>query len=290
MPASPAGGWMSSRNSSRAQTTYAVFDEEWPSEPPSSIRTPPPPFDLQAFAADSECRLRACAEADRRSTAPPPPYHGSVFPSGSKGDTAIAPLLVDCARRTDLARAQLRVGSMSAEEASRAICAELARVRDAGPSEALSTLTATLGSAFAELGGFPVDENGGASSVLVLEDDVDLRDRLTLSLEAIGYRVHAACRSEALTELAAHNAVAVIVGVDPSSESSVWELLRGVLPLEGVSVVVGGRSAAPGLEALAAEAGADAFIRFDLGVHELIEELGTLFSALGLAEAQALSA
>src|SRR5207302_9644978 len=37
--------------------------------------TPWPPFDIEAFARDSERRLRAEEAVHRSDTAPPPPYH-----------------------------------------------------------------------------------------------------------------------------------------------------------------------------------------------------------------------
>lgn len=201
----------------------------------------------------------------------------------------MATALLDCARRAELTRAQLRIGGLSAGEAGRVLRAELARVREVGVSDALGVLAISLGAAFGELGGVGEEESRSVGTVVVLDDDVDVRDRLTVAIEAIGHRVCSAGRGEALKELAAHDMVAVLVGVDRGG-GSCWEVLRGMLPLEDVAIVIGGRGACAGLETLAADAGADDFVRFDLAIHELIEELGTIFVALGLTRRQAMSA
>ncbi len=262
------------------------------------MRTPLPPFDVAAFAADSECRLRASAEAERRSTAPPPPY-ASVHPARSPqlpaspgtpaapaGPSAAVEAILDCARRAELTRALLRIGGMSREEAARVLRAELERVEAEERVAPVRALMTALAATVAELGGVADEKTQGERAILVLEDDVQLRDRITVALEALGHTVRTAPRSDVLTEISAHEVAAVIVGVDGGGGAA-WQLLRELLPLEGVPTIVGARMAGPGLESLAAEAQADDFVRFDLAVDELVEELGTIFAALGVTRGPA---
>jgi CheY-like chemotaxis protein len=285
---SGVGGTMSS-----SKNTWEAFDEEaWPDEPATGVRTPLPPFDLVAFAKDSETRIRAFAEASRRPTGPPPAFHPSLSrpdePAAAGAEALSTPIqtaLRDCARRAELARAQLRVGGMSRQEATSAIRAELARVReecDAAKVDAISALASALEGAIVALGG-EHDDPLYPTHVLVLDDDLAVRDRVTVAVEALGFRVRAADGVDALTELAAHATPhAVLVGGGASGSSKGWEVLSRMLPLEGVPLVVGGRVGGTGLEALVRAAGADDYVRFDLPICELIAELDAIFTALGV--------
>lgn len=276
---------------SSSKNTWEAFDAEpWPDEPATGVRTPPPPFDLVAFAKDSETRIRAFAEASRRPTGPPPPFHPSLNqPDEAAGAEALSSpvetALLDCARRVDLARAQLHVGGMSRQEATSAIRAELARVREEcalANAEAVGAMGAALEAAIVALGG-DHEEPLHPTHVLVLEDDPAVRDRVTVSVEALGFRVRAAAGGHALTELAAYATPhAVLVGGGANGGSKGWEVLRRMLPLEGVPLVVGGRVGGTGLEALVRAAGADDYVRFDLPICELIAELDAIFTALGV--------
>jgi CheY-like chemotaxis protein len=284
--------------SSSSKNTWEAFDQEaWPDEPATGVRTPPPPFDLVAFAKDSETRIRAFAEASRRPTAPPPEFHPSLSrpdePATAGADALSSPVetaLRDCARRTELARAELRIGGMSRQEASGAIRAELARVReecDTAKLGAIGAMAAALEGAVVGLGGEHEDPLH-ATHVLVLEDDPVVRDCVTVAVEAIGFRVRAADGVHALTELAAYATPhAVLVGVGASGASKGWEVLSRMLPLEGVPLVVGGRIGGTALESLVRAAGADDYVRFDLPICELIAELDAIFTALGVGITEA---
>jgi CheY-like chemotaxis protein len=280
------------------KTGWDAFDDDaWPDEPVTGVRTPLPPFDLAAFAQESESRILAFAEAAKRPTAPPPPFHPSRNPrerSSSRVDllpAGVEATLLECARRTELTRAQLHVGEMSREEAARVIHGELGRIDEAGAgaSSALGAMARALAEAVLELGGASDgDEITPERHVLVLEDDPTLRDRVTVAVEALGFRVRAAAGQEALTELVAHDTPGVVIlGDGMGGGSNVWEPLRGMLPLDGVPLVVGGRATGAGIDALICATGADDYVRFDLSVADLVKELGAIFTALGLRAGKA---
>jgi CheY-like chemotaxis protein len=280
------------------KNTWEAFDEEpWPDEPSTGVRTPPPPFDLARFAQDSESRIRAFAEASKRPTGPPPPFHPSVNLHELPRAGLAPPLppgvqasLLECARRAELTRAQLRLGGVSRHEATNALRAELVRIREESESakiDAISAMTIALEGAIVALAGEPADTMH-AAHVLVLEDDLAIRDRVTVAVEALGFRVRAAAGVHALTELAAHSTPrAVLVGGGTGGASKGWEVLSRMLPLEGVPLIVGGRAGGTGLEALVRAAGADDYLRFDLPICELIVELDAIFTALGVGLATA---
>jgi CheY-like chemotaxis protein len=251
-------------------------------------RTPPPPFDLAEFARDSESRLRASAETDAHSTAPPPPYHpASVHPMPVQDEPhgwlppALQTEVLDCARRTALARAQLRIGNLSREEAARALGAELAGIEGAARgahSETLQAIAGALREAIEELGSASDGVSLRRRRVIVIEEEEAVRDRITLAVEVHGYLARAAASAAAVTRLtSADSPDVILVGVSPAGAPQLCAMTREVLRAADAPVIAFARASGAKLEELAREAGASLYFSSDLSLDGLIAELGVIF-------------
>jgi hypothetical protein len=226
--------------------------------------TPWPPFDLAAFARDSE---RALGQAD---TAP------EVLPSSLQRQ------LREAASRTLLLGAQLRKGALSRDEAAHALRSELA-VLEAEASRrevaSLAAMASALRAAIEEIGGIAVND-ARRLEVVVLEEDPDVSARVALAVESLGHTARVASSIVEVARLSAARAPqAVLVGashVGTHAQSELFPLLREVSGTEGVKVLIFGNVAGAELTALAASAGVERCFSAAVGVEAIMDQIAEM--------------
>jgi CheY-like chemotaxis protein len=252
--------------------------------------TPVPSYDLEAYARDSE-HLRARSEID---TSPPPPIHPASLPAIPRVrplpghmPSSLQSQMGECARRADLLAAKLRVGAVSREEASRILRTELNALEVSAGSttmRSLRTLVLGLRGVMAEIGGIAEEGAAAGREVLVLDADPTTRALVALALESHGHFAHTAASLADLTSLrggADFGAIFVAMdfpGTDPAQPFC--RMLPEIVRSDAIPVVLYGRAPEARLAAIAERAEADASLRIDLEITDLLAAIGTLVGRL----------
>ena len=229
----------------------------------SNFPTPPPPFDVDRFARSVETNLHPGAVVDG---------------------------LDDHARRIELLNATLRAGGLSAQQAARALCAELRSVESqtshpavAGTIGPIAALAAALRLTVESLGGIAADCAGDARDVLVLDDDEVTRDLVVLAIEAQGHTVRTASTLHQFVALFHERRPDVILSevqlVDAPAQSF-CEFMRQVVGDDLVPIVLFASAEGRELQQVAQTTAAARFISKDQGMETLLTELNALFEEI----------
>jgi CheY-like chemotaxis protein len=193
--------------------------------------TPWPPFDIEAFARDSERRLRAADAVDRIDTAPPPPHHPASIAAPERAaltnDVIALPVegrLVESAARVRVLQAQISTGGVSREVAANVLRLELnaleAETRDA-EAEPLAAMMSAMREAVEEIGGITGFTHCVPLQVIVVDADDGSRERVALAVESLGHAVRSVKSLADLPKVAStHSVDAILVSsalhTDPS--------------------------------------------------------------------------
>jgi CheY-like chemotaxis protein len=235
--------------------------------------TPWPPFDIEAFARDSERRFRAAEVVEKSSTAPPPPYHPAsmspateepVPPAAEVLARPIEDRLAECAARVRPLQSQLTSGGISREVAANVLRLELnaleAEAQDARAHSLVAVIVA-LREAVEVIGGIAGFTHCVPLEVIVVEDDATVRERVALAVESLGHAVRSAKGLADLAKFArAHAPDAIFISASlmgRDAEPSFCRIVRDIAQADRARIAVF-TSAPPGaLSAVARETGAE---------------------------------
>jgi CheY-like chemotaxis protein len=257
--------------------------------------TPLPPLDLDARVRDSESGLHSLPE---RETSPPPPLYpaslGAMPPPPLVPGCAPSPLetqMHECARRAELLATTLRVGALSREEAGRVLRTELDALEVGARRTSLSALrmlALRVRDVIEELAGIAEESVEVGREVLVLDADPATAALVALALEAHG---HFARRAANLADLARvpveANLRAIFMAMDfPGADlgQPFCRRLPEMVQSEGIPVVVYGRASEMRLAAIAERVEADAALRIDTRVEDLVPAIGALLERVLVAQ------
>jgi CheY-like chemotaxis protein len=253
--------------------------------------TPLPPFDPGAYARDSESGLHPRPECE---TSPPPPLYpaslGAIPGPPRVPGCASSPLetqMSECARRAELLATTLRVGALSREEAGRILRTELDALEVGArgtPPSALRPLALRLRDVIEELAGIAEESVEVGREVLVLDADPATAALVALALEAHGHFARRAASLADLTRLPVEATVrAIFMAMDfPGADlgQPFCRMLPVIVQSEGIPVVVYGRASEMRLAAVAERVEADAALRIDTRIEDLVPAIGALLERI----------
>jgi hypothetical protein len=254
--------------------------------------TPWPPFDLAAFARDSERSFRAAEATASVSTAPPPPFHpASIAPGPERAPASLTATIQErfeeCASRVRLLPAQLRGGEMSREDAANILRLELNELELAAKSahaDSIVVMVAALRTAVEELGGIAGHIHSEPLHIVVLDDDETTRGRVALAIESMGHAVRSAASVAELGKLAAAKAPDAVVASaalhGPGPKPQFCSMVREAARAERVRVIVYANVTRAGLERVAGETGAQHSFSASAGHDGIVEQMNAILADL----------
>jgi len=244
--------------------------------------TPWPPFDVEAFARDSERRFRAAeARSEAPTTRPPPPPETTPLPP-------IDARVGEAAARIGPIAAKLDTGAVSREEGALLVRLELealaAEARDAR-AEPLASLVQALRGIVEELGGIAGVTHGAALDVVVIDEDAAVRERVAMAVASMGHIARSAKGLHELPQLtreAMPDAILVWANVHGAGEGAAFcGSVRAIAGAERARVVVFTHEPGASLDALAREKGAaHCFRAASLAVERLAAQIAPVLHDL----------